>query len=76
MSALTRSTAKTDGWRKNTAAFRSYSAAMDGRRALKFESLKAWAFACKTCLVSKSSGFKFGKYGGKSARNQNSANGP
>jgi hypothetical protein len=74
MSAMTRSPAKTDVWRKNTAAFRSYSAAMDGRRALKFEWGVAWAFACKMCLVSKSSEFKFGEYGGKSARNQNSTN--
>jgi hypothetical protein len=29
--------AKTDVWRKYTAAFRSYSAVMDGRRAVKFE---------------------------------------
>jgi hypothetical protein len=35
----------------------------------------AWAFACKMCLVSKSSGFKFGEYGRQSAKNQNSANG-
>jgi hypothetical protein len=27
------------------------------------------------CLVSKSSEFKFGEYGGKSARNKNSADG-
>jgi hypothetical protein len=33
------------------------------------------AFGGKTLPVEKSSKFKFGEYGGKSAENQNSANG-
>jgi hypothetical protein len=58
-----------------TAASRRYSAATDGRRAAKLAWGVAWLFCRPTLLVEKSSESKFGEYGGKSAENQNSANG-
>ncbi len=58
----------------HTATSGSYSAAMEGCRVVRFEQCVAWAFACKMRQVEKSSRFKYGEYGGKSVRNQNSAN--
>jgi hypothetical protein len=57
------------------AASQQYSAATDGRWAAKLAWGVAWLFCRPTLPVEKSSEFKFGEYGGKSAENQNSANG-
>jgi hypothetical protein len=56
-----------------TAASQCYSAAMDGHRDAKLAWSVDWPFGRKTLLVEKSSEFKFGEYGGLSAKNQNFA---
>ncbi len=58
-----------------TAASRRYSEATDGCRAAKLAWGVAWIFFRPTLPVEKSSESNFGEYGGKSAKNQNSANG-
>jgi hypothetical protein len=54
-----------------TTASWSYSTAANGRRAAKLAWGVAWPFGCPTLPLEKSSEFKFGKYSGQYAENQN-----